>query len=310
MKKFLPLILLLSFLFSKKSDAQFESVKDSVVQLYGIVMTADSLVGIPAVSVTIKGSNRGTITNNQGVFSIVVLKGDVIDFTHVSYKPKSVVVPKNLEGNQYSVVQLMVEEGRDPAVIASLAKAARAYLESGGKDSSMPPELRQEAMRAGIIAEGASFGDLLIRAIQNSSDEYFIQSAIYALAGSEEETTLKTFLALALTPTIRTGDLRYVQRYFAREPLAKQVYWAWFKANFDAIEKRLSRYGMSSAPAIQKFGCDAASKAGLHAFFAPKLHDLEGLPRVLQQSEEGIQRCMAFKASKGAQINAALAALH
>ncbi|HSC18147.1 MAG TPA: M1 family metallopeptidase [Rhizomicrobium sp.] len=208
------------------------------------------------------------------------------------------------------LVQLLVEEGRDPAVIAPLAKAARAYLESAGKESSVPPELRQEAMRAGIIAEGASFGDLLIRAIQNSSDEYFIQSAIYALAGSEEETTLKKLLALALTPTIRTGDLRYVQRYFAREPLARQVYWAWFKANFDALEQRLSRYGMSGAPAIQKFGCDAASKADLQAFFAPKAHDLEGLPRVLQQSEEGIQRCMAFKAAKGAQINAALAALH
>ena len=73
-------------------------------------MTADSLVGIPAVSVVIKGQNRGTITNNQGVFSIVVLKGDVVEFTHVSYKPKIVSIPKNLEGNQYSVVQLMVAD--------------------------------------------------------------------------------------------------------------------------------------------------------------------------------------------------------
>lgn len=110
MKRILPLILVFSCFFAKTSKAQFENVKDSVVQLYGIVMTADSLQGIPAVSITIKGSPRGTITNNQGVFSIVVLKGDVIDFTHVSYKPKSVVIPKNLEGNQYSVVQLMVED--------------------------------------------------------------------------------------------------------------------------------------------------------------------------------------------------------
>jgi hypothetical protein len=110
MKKIIPFLLLISCLFAQKSKAQFEKVKDSVVQLYGIVMTADSLVGIPAVSVTIKGSNRGTITNNQGVFSIVVLKGDVIDFSHVSYKPKSVVIPPSLEGNQYSIVQLMIED--------------------------------------------------------------------------------------------------------------------------------------------------------------------------------------------------------
>ncbi|MCX8019091.1 MAG: carboxypeptidase-like regulatory domain-containing protein [Chitinophagaceae bacterium] len=97
-----------AFFLSKKNYAQFEPSRDSVVQLFGIVMTADSLEGIPAVSVTIKGQNRGTITNAQGVFSIVVLKGDQVEFTHVTYKPKTITIPRNLEGNQYSVVQLMV----------------------------------------------------------------------------------------------------------------------------------------------------------------------------------------------------------
>ena len=92
------------------STAQFEKVRDSVVQLYGVVMTADSLVGIPAVSIMVKGQNRGTITNYQGVFSIVVMKGDIVEFTHVSYKPKNVTVPTSLEGNQYSVIQLMVAD--------------------------------------------------------------------------------------------------------------------------------------------------------------------------------------------------------
>lgn len=112
MKKRLPLLCLFltGFFFGSKSYAQFETAKDSVVQLYGIVMTADSLVGIPAVSITVKGQNRGTISNNQGVFSIVVLKGDEVEFTHVSYKPKTITIPRNLQGNQQSVVQLMVED--------------------------------------------------------------------------------------------------------------------------------------------------------------------------------------------------------
>jgi hypothetical protein len=93
-----------------KANAQFETVRDSVVQLFGIVMTADSLQGIPAVSIMIKGQNRGTMTNDRGVFSIVVLKGDVVVFTHVSYKTKIVNIPRNLEGNQYSIVQLMVAD--------------------------------------------------------------------------------------------------------------------------------------------------------------------------------------------------------
>ncbi len=98
----------LLFILPKTASAQFETSRDSVVQLYGVIMTADSLVGVPAVSVTVKGQNRGTISNAQGVFSIVVLKGDQVEFTHVTYKPKTISIPRNMEGNQYSVVQLMV----------------------------------------------------------------------------------------------------------------------------------------------------------------------------------------------------------
>jgi hypothetical protein len=110
MKRILPLLLFFTVLAATRAQAQFETVRDSVVQLYGIVMTADSLEGIPAVNVTVRGQNRGTMTNGQGVFSIVVLKGDVVEFSHVSYKTKLVTIPRSLEGNHQSIVQLMVED--------------------------------------------------------------------------------------------------------------------------------------------------------------------------------------------------------
>jgi hypothetical protein len=110
MKKNLRLFLILFFVTPIIAKAQFESFKDSVVQLYGVVMTADSLKGIPAVSILVKGQNRGTMTNDQGVFSIVVLKGDQIEFTSIGYKPKLVTIPKNVEGNQQSMIQLMVQD--------------------------------------------------------------------------------------------------------------------------------------------------------------------------------------------------------
>lgn len=110
MKKYLLYTIILLFVTPIAAKAQFESFKDSVVQLYGVVMTADSLKGLPAVSVVVKGQNRGTISNDRGVFSIVVLKGDNVEFTSVGYKPLMVKIPANLEGNQYSIVQLMVND--------------------------------------------------------------------------------------------------------------------------------------------------------------------------------------------------------
>jgi hypothetical protein len=111
MKKIVLYILLLSGPFA--AQAQFDKLKDSVVQLFGIVMTADSLQGIPSVTVAVRspnGMNRGTFSNEQGVFSIVVMKGDVIRFSSIGYKPHEVQIPRNLDGNQYSIIQLMVTD--------------------------------------------------------------------------------------------------------------------------------------------------------------------------------------------------------
>lgn len=111
MKKILRFVIIIGFpLLPSVANAQFETFRDSVVQLYGVVMTADSLRGLPAVSVIEKNSGRGTITNGQGVFSIAVLKGDKIEFTSVGYKAKTIIIPRDLQGNQYSVIQLMVTD--------------------------------------------------------------------------------------------------------------------------------------------------------------------------------------------------------
>ena len=108
MKYFLRYIFFIAFFLPVAAKAQFESLKDSVVQLYGIVMTHDSLKGIPGVSVMVNG--RGTVTNDQGVFSIVVLKGDEVKFSHVSYRTETDKIPTNLPGNHFNMIKLMTED--------------------------------------------------------------------------------------------------------------------------------------------------------------------------------------------------------
>jgi len=110
MKIIFRLLFIFFFLFPFAVKAQFETFKDSVVQMYGVVMSADSLRGLPAVSIMVKGQNRGTISNDEGVFSIVVLKGDKVEFTSIGFKPKLVEIPLDLKGNQFSMIQLMVTD--------------------------------------------------------------------------------------------------------------------------------------------------------------------------------------------------------
>lgn len=110
MRRTILIFILFAFLTPLVTHAQFEKLKDSVVQLYGVVMTADSLMGIPSVTVKVQGRNQGTYTNEDGVFSIVVLKGDKIEFSSIGYKPKLVEIPRDLVGNQHSMIQLMVKD--------------------------------------------------------------------------------------------------------------------------------------------------------------------------------------------------------
>ncbi len=107
--RFLLPFVMLALTFGAKAQ-KMPSIKDSVIQLFGVVMTADSLRGIPAASVVVENKGRGTITNSDGVFSIAVLKGDKITFSSIGFKKKTINIPTNLTDNQYSVIQLLIND--------------------------------------------------------------------------------------------------------------------------------------------------------------------------------------------------------
>lgn len=186
MKKLIPYIFIASLILPVAANAQFETFKDSVVQLYGIVMTADSLKGLESVSVVVKGQNRGTITNNKGVFSIVVLKGDEIEFTSIGYKPKTISIPSNLEGNQHSVIQLMVNDTVYLAATIIKARPTRAQFERDFVNAQIPDDYitvarknTNEATRRILIAnlptDGREAGNRYLR--QSANKAYYAGQA-------------------------------------------------------------------------------------------------------------------------------------
>ena len=73
-------------------------------------MSADSLRYLPYVTVLLPTQNRGTMTSEKGVFSIIVNKGDTLEFRSIGFRKKRYVVPPNLEGNRYSVIQLLTQD--------------------------------------------------------------------------------------------------------------------------------------------------------------------------------------------------------
>lgn len=140
MNRLIPALVVVIFLLPVSALAQFEKLKDSVVQLYGVVMTADSLQGIPGVSIMLRGENRGTMSNDEGVFSIVVMKGDQVEFTSIGYKPKLVEIPRNIEGNQYSMVQLLVSDTQYLPVTIIKPRPTREQFERDFVNTQIPAD--------------------------------------------------------------------------------------------------------------------------------------------------------------------------
>jgi hypothetical protein len=147
MNKKLPYFLFTGLMFFCLHGISQNTQQDSVVQLYGVVMSADSLRGLEATSIIVEGTGRGTMTNEQGVFSIAVLKGNTIRFSSVGFKDKRITIPTDLNGNQYSVIQLMVNDTAYlPATILK-PKPSRPQFEREFVNTDVPADALEIARR-------------------------------------------------------------------------------------------------------------------------------------------------------------------
>ena len=70
---------------------------------------------LAGVSVTLKGTAKGTSTNNDGGFSIDANVGDVLEFTIVGYRKNSVIIGQNK--NITVVMEIAVEVGEEVVVV-------------------------------------------------------------------------------------------------------------------------------------------------------------------------------------------------
>jgi hypothetical protein len=87
-------------------------VDSNLVQFSGMILdgTTEELVPIPYVNILVVDKGRGSYSDFSGFFSIVVEKGDIIEFSAVGYKTVQYAIPDSLSDNRYSLVQLMTQD--------------------------------------------------------------------------------------------------------------------------------------------------------------------------------------------------------
>ncbi|MBN8693205.1 MAG: carboxypeptidase-like regulatory domain-containing protein [Bacteroidetes bacterium] len=108
--KRISLILIGLLYFVQSSLAQEKSNSEHFIQLSGIVVDDDSLRGIPFVSVIVKGTKRGTITDFYGFFSVVAQPGDELQFFSINHKNAVYKLEDTLSLKHYYVIQRLLKD--------------------------------------------------------------------------------------------------------------------------------------------------------------------------------------------------------
>ncbi len=108
--KRLTLILIGLLYLTQNIGAQEKNGQEHFIQLSGVVVDDDSLRGIPFVSVLVKGTKRGTITDFYGFFSVVAQPGDELQFFSINHKNAVYKLEDTLSLKHYYVIQRLLKD--------------------------------------------------------------------------------------------------------------------------------------------------------------------------------------------------------
>ncbi len=172
-------------LFLGETALAQENADNMLVQFSGMVLdgTDAELIPVPFTNVIVRGKGRGTYSDFNGFFSIVVEKGDTIEFSAVGYKTAFFAIPTSLEDNRYSLVQLMTRDtiNLPETVVFPWPSKEHFKLEFLAMDVSSEMEKRAlrnvanetlERMRNAVPSDGREHANYYLR--QQASNYYYI----------------------------------------------------------------------------------------------------------------------------------------
>lgn len=162
-----------------------QSPDTSLVQFSGMVLDGsnESLYPVPYVNILVKEKQRGTYSDFEGFFSIVVEKGDVIVFSAVGYQTVEFKIPKNLQDDRYSLVQLMTQDTFNLPETVVFPWPNREHFKLEFLAMDVTPELQERAarnlanenlrqMRNEVAKDGVENGSYYLR--QQAREYYYI----------------------------------------------------------------------------------------------------------------------------------------
>lgn len=192
-----------------------------------------------------------------------------------------------------------------------LADEAKSLAEKWLADhSTVSPNLAGAILRVAAYSGDKAFADRLLATLKQEKNKQVRQVLLSGLRSFRDREAILVGMKALVRGEIsflEAGDLLFGGQM---QDATRKMALEFLKSNWDVIVKTMPTGGGfdfgSSLPRVGATYCDVSSRDELKAFFAPRVDQFLGAPRSLDQTLEGIDLCIASKATQSASVAAFL----
>ena len=196
---------------------------------------------------------------------------------------------------QITLIGILANDARDPALRAELTRDALAYVGYGTDGELHPDKLDSNLVGTALRIAAQDADPRFVVALEGrlkGADDPVLRDALLAAIGGANDSTLAQ--RLAVDDSIRGDDyLTLLGSMFSLDTAERN--WPWFAANVDALLERAPTFERHWLVDMSRTYCSAERADAVTALFEPRLQHIEGGRRALDQAVERIRLCVAFR---------------
>lgn len=191
----------------------FAQGNTQVITFSGVVVDGDSLKAVKSANLFIYRANRGTVTNEQGFFTMLVKSGDTVVITRLGYDKKMLVIPQRSDA-AYSVVIDLKQRVRMLPVVEVHPYADEKVFKEAFLALNLP-ERRYENMAKNLNQTVMTNMSMAMPMDGNMNYRFYMRQQFDAIRNYNSVTTIPLLNPFAWAEFIRSvkrGDLKRKDR--------------------------------------------------------------------------------------------------
>jgi cytosol alanyl aminopeptidase len=200
-----------------------------------------------------------------------------------------------------SLLSLVGGEGNDPELVAGATKLARAWFEDR---KAIDPETVDDVLSIAAQHGNRELFERGLAELGKPKDREDLKRILSFLGNFRNPDIEVKALDLVLSDAIEPMESIRILGFAASHRETRPTAYAFVKAHYDALSKRLSQEMMARLPLYFSSFCDESVKADVARFFGESSQAILGARRLLDQSLERISINVAFRVAVQPQLAA------